>query len=382
MIPGRRHLESLDVFRGLAIAAMILVNNPGDWNAVFPPLVHAEWNGLTAADVVFPCFVFIMGCAMPFAFARRDAQADGEWRAGARLLRRAMALVGLGLALNLAAALPHASALRVPGVLQRLGVTYLCAALLVRSCGAATQAVIAVALVAGHWALMTLVPFAGHLAAPLTIDHNLAGYVDVRVFGSHTLIPGFDPEGLVGTAPTVATALAGALAGQWLQRHPDHAAQLKGLAAGGAVAVAGGLVWSLAWPMNKPLWTGSYALVTAGLAALTLAACLYLIDMRGIRGWGRPFLWMGVNPLAIYFCSELVGHVLDRPWQPFGGTSPKDWLHWHVFSPLTGADHGDWASLLFAVAFVACWIGVSAVLSRQKSGSGCRWPRRRDQCSV
>jgi len=365
---ARQHFESLDVFRGLTIAAMILVNNPGDWNAVFPPLLHADWNGLNAADVVFPFFVFIMGCAMPFAFARRDAQADGEWRAGARLLRRGLALVGLGLVLNAMAALPHLSALRVPGVLQRLGLTYVLAAFVVRSCGSTAQAVVALALVAGHWAVLTLVPFAGQLAAPLTRAHNLAGSIDVRVFGSHTLVPGFDPEGLLGTAPTVATALAGALAGSWLRRHSHRDAQLAGLGVGGAVAVAAGLAWSLAWPINKPLWTGSYVFVTAGLAALTLAACLYLIDMRGIRRWDRPFLWLGVNPLAIYFCSELVGHLIERPLLPasFTYSAPKDWLYWHLVSPLAGVDRAEWASLLFAVAFVACWVGVSAELYRRE----------------
>jgi predicted acyltransferase len=369
MSPGRPHLESLDVFRGATITAMILVNNPGNWDAVFPALVHADWNGLTAADVVFPFFVFIMGCAMPFAFAfaRRDARPGGRWRTRGRLLRRAVLLVGLGLALNLAAAWPQLSALRVPGVLQRLGVTYLIAALIVQSCGSAVQAVLAAALLLAHWAAMTLIPFGGHAAAPLTKAHNLAGFVDAAVFGAHTLLPGFDPEGLVGTVPAIATALAGALAGRWLQRTPDRRARLAGLTAGGAAAIGMGLLWSMAWPINKPIWTGSYALLTSGLAAVALAGCIYWVDDRGHRRWARPFLWLGVNPLAIYFCAELTGHLLERPLLPaaFGGGALKDLLHWGVFAPLAGDNAGEWASLAFAAAFVSCWIGVAALLYRR-----------------
>ena len=180
------HLESLDVFRGATMAAMIDVNNPGDWNAVFPPLQHAGWYGWTAADAVFPFFVFIMGCAMPFAFARRKAEASGRWYAAARIARRALILVALGLALNLVAALPHAGRMRVPGVLQRIGLAYLGAAVVVRSFGAVTQGLIAAALLTGHWAVLTLAPF-GSDHAVFTQTHNLAAFIDVSAFGSHTL---------------------------------------------------------------------------------------------------------------------------------------------------------------------------------------------------
>lgn len=361
------HLESLDVFRGATVAAMILVNNPGDWGAVFPPLLHAAWNGCTAADIVFPFFVFIMGCAMPFAFARRDALAAGPWRAGARATRRAITLVALGLALNLVAVLPDVASMRVPGVLQRLGCAYLAAALIVRSSGVATQSLAAIALLIGHWALMTLVPFGGDVVAPVTRAHNLAGYVDTRIFGPHTLTPGFDPEGLLGTATTAATALVGALAGQWLRRHADHRRQILGLVFGGVGALGAGLAWATVWPINKPIWSGSYALATSGLAAVTLAACLYVVDVRGLGRWARPFLWLGVNPLAIYFCSELVGRLIDRPLLPraFGAVTPKDWAYWHVFAPLGGNARGEWPSLLYAISFVVCWIGVSALLHRR-----------------
>ncbi len=213
---------------------------------------------------------------------------------------------------------------------------------------------------------MTLVPFGGDSIAAMTRAHNLAGYVDARIFGLHTLMPGFDPEGLLGTAPTVATALFGALAGQWLRRHADQRRRSLGLVAGGLVAIVAGLAWSTVWPINKSLWTGSYALLTSGLAALTLAACLYLPDVRAVERWARPFLWLGINPLAIYFGSELVGHLIDRqlfPWL-IGRTTPKDWLYWHLVAPM-GGDRGEWPSLVYAIGFVACWIGVAAFLHRR-----------------
>jgi predicted acyltransferase len=357
MTKDRHHLVSLDVVRGMTVAAMILVNNPGDWNSVFPPLLHADWNGWTFADIVFPFFVFIMGCAMPFAFARRQAQHGAEWRAAKRILRRASLLVLLGLLLNLELAFPNVAALRIPGVLQRLGLAYLGAALLVRSTSALTQAAAAVALMVGHWAVMTLVPFGGLPASHIvTRDHNLAGFVDAHVFGSHTLMRGFDPEGLLGTAPTIATALLGALAGQWLRRHSDHRRQLAGLMMGAFVATVLGLIWSTVWPINKPLWTGSYALLMSGFAAATLAVCLFIVDIAGIRGWARPFLALGVNPLAIYFGSEFIGHLLDRH---------KYWIYWGAFARIAGGLGGEWASLLYALAYVGCWLAIAVVLDRR-----------------
>jgi predicted acyltransferase len=349
MTPDRRRLESLDVVRGISIAAMILVNNPGDWNAVFPPLLHADWNGWTFADVVFPFFVFVMGCAMPFAFARRDAAHAGQWHASVRVLRRAAILIALGIVLNLVAAFPNVAGVRIPGVLQRLGLAYAGAALIVRSSGAATQAVVAAVLLVAHWIAMTHLPFG------LTREYNLAGFIDAHVFGSHTLLPGFDPEGLLGTAPTIATALLGALAGQWLRRHRDHGRQIAGLTIGAIAAIAVGLAWSYVWPINKQLWTGSYALVMSGAAALTLAACLFVVDVRRLRAWALPFLALGVNPLAIYFGSEFVGHILDRS---------KHVIFWDVLAPLTGGG-GEGTSLLFAATYVACWLAVAVLLYRR-----------------
>jgi predicted acyltransferase len=360
------HIESLDVFRGATIAAMILINNPGNWNAVFPPLLHANWNGCTAADVVFPFFVFIMGYAMPFAFERHRGRISDAGFA-VRVFRRGLTLVALGLVLNAVVAAPHFAAIRVPGVLQRLGLAYIGAAFLVRYTSARTQGAVAALLMLVHWALMTLVPFAGYPAGTLTPDHNLAGYIDTRIFGIHTLTASSDPEGLLATLPTVATALLGSLVGQWLQRQTNPLRRCYGLAVGGVVAGSVGYAWSFMWPLNKSLWSGSYALVTVGLAALTLSICFYVVDVKGSREWARPLVWLGVNPLAVYALSELTGHLIERPIinGPSVRMALKDWLFWQHVVPLVGDTGAAWSSLTYAACFTAIWVLVAGLLYKR-----------------
>ncbi|HEX4348228.1 MAG TPA: heparan-alpha-glucosaminide N-acetyltransferase domain-containing protein [Vicinamibacterales bacterium] len=356
------HIESLDAFRGATIVAMILVNNPGNWNAVFPPLMHADWNGFTLADAIFPAFVFIMGVAMPFAFARRKHTTSvGLY---VRVLRRGAVLVALGLALNAVAAFPHVGALRIPGVLQRIGVVYVIAAAVVLNTSVAAQAVVATALIGVHWALLVTVPFGGHAAGDVTRASNLAGYVDLRVFGHHMLTPLNDPEGLLGTLTSVATALCGALAGWWIRRAPRDQLRVNGLMAAGTGSVLVGLLWSHVWPLNKPLWTGSYVLVTAGMSAMVLAGFYALIEGAHARRWAHALVWLGANPLTIYFLSELTAEIIERPWIA-GGAAPKDFVFWSLVAPLVHDGGGVASSFLFALSYAALWVGVAGALYRR-----------------
>lgn len=357
-----RHLEALDVFRGVTVAAMVLVNNPGNWSAVFPRLQHSDWNGCTFADVVFPFFVFIMGCAMPYAFANRP-ESDQFAR---RVVRRGATLVALGLVLNLAIAVPHVAAIRIPGVLQRLGVTYVATAFLVRGTDAGAQAVIALLLMLAHWAFLTLPPF-GASAATLTPMHNLAGYIDSCVFGTHMLTSHVDPEGIVGSLPTIASALMGALAGHWLRRNGTRWRRVSGLLAAGVFALVCGLAWASVWPLNKSLWSGSYAMATGGLAAITLAVFLVALPREGSTPWARPFSCLGANALVIYFLSELGRNVLERPVFRRAGEyfALKDWFFWQQLAPLVGDSGGAWSSLVFALLVTALWMGVAGVLCRR-----------------
>jgi predicted acyltransferase len=358
------HVESLDVFRGATIAAMILVNNPGDWSAVFRPLQHAPWTGLTAADLVFPWFLFIMGVAMPFAFARRHERGQPVVRLYFRIVQRVVLLIALGLVLNAVAAWPAITPLRIPGVLQRIAVSYLIAAPIVLHLRSSHWMIAAALFLLGHWALLALLPFDGLPAGTMTPGHNLALYLDRFVFGRHSLTIPIDPEGLLGTLSSAATVLGGALVGRMLQAGADETVRLRRLALAGIVAVVSGLAWSTLLPLSKPLWTGSYVLVVSGLATLVLAVTYFVVDVRRARKWAGPLLWLGVNPLAIYFLSELTGHLIERVSIVRAGvsTTAKSWLFWGMLEPALRPRPTEWASLLFGVAYVGLWIGVAAVL--------------------
>jgi predicted acyltransferase len=350
------HLESLDVFRGLTVAAMILVNNPGDWTAVFPQLVHAYWTGCTFADLVFPWFIFMMGVALPFAFARRRQRGHGSPQIYRRIARRVVLLIALGLVLNAVAAWPAVFPLRFPGVLQRIALSYLIAAVVVLQFDVRGWAAVATALLLGHWALLVLVPFAGHAAGTMTPDQNVARFVDTQLLGRHLLLIPIDPEGLLGTLSSAATALLGAVVGHLLQQPVGAAGRIRRLIIGGAFAVITAIAWSRFLPISKPLWTGSFALLTSGLGTLLLAALYGVIDVRGLHRWWRPFLWLGVNPLAIYFLSEVVGHLQ---------VGVKAWLYWTVLTPAM-PNRMAWASLIFAIGFVGVWIAVAGVMYRRR----------------
>jgi len=359
-----QRLESLDVFRGATIAAMILVNNPGDWNFVYAPLLHAYWFGCTFADLVFPWFIFIMGVAMPFAFARRRERDARTSPVFGRIARRVLLLIGLGLAMTAVASWPALATLRFPGVLQRIALSYLVAALVIWKFELRGWLTAIAVLLLGHWALLALVPFDGFPGGTLSPDHNLARYLDTLVFGRHALTIPNDPEGLLGTLTAAATALIGAVAGELMRRAADHLARLRTLIIGGVAAFVVGVVWSNVLPLSKPLWTGSYVLVVTGLGMLALALIYFLVDVRGLRAWSRPFLWLGVNPIAIYICSEVVGHLLERPLLPQGSgrTTPKAWLFWRYIEPALHRWPTERASFAFGMAYVALWVMVAGVL--------------------
>jgi predicted acyltransferase len=352
----RSRIESLDVLRGLAVAGMILVNNPGDWTAVYPPLLHAYWTGLTVADLVFPAFIFAMGVAMPFAFARRRVTEASTREIYKQIARRVTLLIALGLVLNAVNAWPNVSPLRLPGVLQRIALAYFFASIVVLNVRSSRWLLVAASLLVVHWAFLVLVPFGDHPSGAMTPDDNLARSIDTLVFGRHALIPN-DPEGLLGTLTASATAMFGAAAGEWIRRAPTSAVRLRVLVTGGAVALGLGLLWSRALPLSKPLWTGSFVLVTAGLTTLALALVDFVVDVRGLRRWSRPFVWLGANAIAIYVGSEIVRRLLD---------ARKAWLFWEVLEPALRPWPLEIASFAIAVGFLAVWIAVGAVLYRYR----------------
>ncbi len=366
----RERLVSLDVFRGATIAAMILVNDAGDWDRTYAPLLHAEWNGWTPTDLIFPFFLFILGVAIPYAFAGRLERSGGDRGPLHRqIVRRALILLALGLFLNW---FPFYSvnwpAARIPGVLQRIAVVYLVAALAWLHLGPRSRVALTVFLLAGYWLAMTRIPVPGYGAGDLSPDGNLAGWIDHVVLGGHTWrkAPGpGDPEGLLSTVPAIATALIGLFTGDWLRSPRTRREKRMALLLWGCITATAGLVLGRWFPINKNLWTSTYVLLTAGLALLLLAAVHELVDVRRRDGWVRPFLVFGTNAIVAFFGSTLMAKILYLiHWTEGSETvSLQQWLYRHLFASWL-PDYA--ASLAWALAFLALWWWCMAILYRRR----------------
>ena len=353
---GRR-LLSLDVFRGLTVAGMVLVNNPGSWKHVYAPLRHAEWHGLTPTDVVFPFFLFIVGVAIPFALGRRLAAGESGPRLTLLASRRAAVIFALGLLLHLVPSFDVAT-VRIPGVLQRIAVCYLVAALIFLYTRWPAQAAVAALALLAYWGALTLVPVPGVGAGDLGREGNLAAWIDRTVLGPHIwrVSRVYDPEGILSTVPAIATTLGGVLTGHWLLGGRAPTLVVRGLALAG-VAVSGlGLAWALVHPINKSLWTGSYVLFTGGLALLALAACYWAVEIRCWRRWTPPFAALGLNALAVFFLSTLLAKMLVFVRVTTADGSSRA-LQAVVFDGLaTWVSSPTIASLAYAAANVSLWI--------------------------
>jgi predicted acyltransferase len=349
-------LVSLDVFRGATVAAMVLVNNPGTWRAVYPPLRHADWHGWTPTDLIFPFFLFIVGVAIPFAIGRRLEAGEPRGRIVLRILRRSAVIFALGLVLH-AVSNPDLATIRIPGVLQRIAVCYLSAALLFVTTGWRMQAGVAGAALLGYWVALTLIPVPGFGAGELGKEGNLAAWLDRAVLGAHIWRIGrvYDPEGMLSTVPAIATTLLGVLTGHWLRGSRAPAVTARGLSLAGAGGIAIGLLWDRWLPLNKSLWTSSYTVFTAGAALLVLAACYWLIEIRRSRWWTMPFVVLGVNALAAFFLSTLLAILLVRIRIAGGGgrVPLQAVLFESFFAPWMSL---ALASLAWAVANVLLWL--------------------------
>ena len=352
-------LESVDVLRGATIAGMIVVNDPGTWAAVYPPLRHAEWNGWTYTDTIFPFFLFLVGVSLALSFERRRAQGAAAGELARHALIRGALVVAVGLALNgVSYLLLHGERFRIPGVLQRIGVCIAIAGT-VLAFGSARAALLAAAiLLAGYAAILS--------SGPLDPAGSVSSRVDRAVFGPHTWKPDFDPEGLLSTLPAAATTLLGAVAGERLRRRGPTGAAVRELAIAGAAAAAGGWAWGLALPINKSLWTPSYVLLTAGLAALALAAAIAVVDLFGARRWAAPFLWLGRNAIAAFVLSAL-GAILLLAVKVDAGDGKRHSLWSAIYrGAFEGLADPRLSSLLFALAYLAVWIALCGLLYRRR----------------
>ncbi|HWS56015.1 MAG TPA: heparan-alpha-glucosaminide N-acetyltransferase domain-containing protein [Pyrinomonadaceae bacterium] len=362
---GGARMASLDVFRGLTIAGMILVNNPGSWGAIYSPFAHAEWHGWTPTDLVFPFFLFIVGVSITLALGRRAQGGGPRQTLYLKILRRSLIIFGLGLVL---AGFPSydLSTLRVPGVLQRIAVCYLVAAVIFLNTRWRAQAAVAAALLVFYCVLMTFVAAPGFAAGDLSMEGNLAAYVDRALLGAHTWKPLYDPEGILSTIPAVATTLIGVLAGHWLRSRRPDLEKVAGMFVAGAAGVFVGWAWGFWFPVNKALWTSSFVLLTAGLALQLLAVCLWLVDLKGYRRWAAPFVVFGTNALALYFLSGLFAQLIDLVKVAGEGgrqVALKTYVYQNLFAPLAAPKT---ASLLFALCFVLLWLGIMALFYRKR----------------
>lgn len=379
--PNPRWL-GLDALRGLSIAAMILVNNPGSWAAgwQFGPLRHADWHGCTFTDLVFPTFLFCAGVAIVPALTKKQAAGESLWRIAAALLRRVGLLILLGLLLSAFPLLTFAADrvhlidpildVRFPGVLQRIGVCYGIAALLLLCTSTAVQRVVLIGCLLLYWPLITLVPVPG-LEAP-DISHaagTLQGWLDRAVFGAHIYKPDYDPEGLLSTIPALGTCLLGVEAGRVLARRADAAAQVRTLVGLGLAAMTVGYAWSFALPFNKPLWTSSYAVWTAGIACALLGVLHSIAGMaRGPRLL-RPLQVYGQNALLVFVGSGIVARIIDLliRWPSEGrNVSLKSWFFDHALQ--------SWLPpKLASLAFASLWVGAWYLVLRALFRRGIIW---------
>jgi predicted acyltransferase len=359
-------LHALDVFRGFTIAAMVLVNNPGTWAAVYRPLTHAEWHGWTPTDLVFPFFLFIVGVSIPLALGQRRARGAGRARLVARVVWRAAIIFALGLVLNGVAAFRFVGDLdtiRVMGVLQRIALCYGAAALVFLGTSARVQVALVALLLLGYWALLVLVPVPGFGPGDLGREGNLAAWLDRLVLGRHIYRGGkvYDPEGLLSTLPAIATTLTGVLAGQWLVTARSQLRRVGGLVGVGTAALVVGLAWGEWFPINKALWTSSYALFTAGAATLGLAVCMLVVGREPPWRWTTPFIVFGTNALALFFLSTLGALLLiTTPIAEVAGTTTLHaWLYRRLFAPWASPVN---ASLAWAVTYLLVWLGAMWLL--------------------
>lgn len=343
---------SVDALRGITVAAMLLVNNPGDWGHVYAPLEHSAWNGCTPTDLVFPMFLFIVGVSITLALMPRLERGDARAALARTVLTRAARIVGLGLLLHLCALwafdLAH---YRVFGVLQRIGLCFAAAGMLALYTRPRTQWLVLAGLLLGYGALLA----AGGSYEPFV---NIASRVDHALLGVHVyqIDPasgrGHDPEGLVSTLGALATTVLGIRAGDWLRRGDSRALWLAG-----AVAMALGLAWSWWQPLNKNLWTSSYVLWTGGIACWVLALAHRLVDRQELPALGRAF---GVNAIAAYAGSAFMLYALVA----FGWLEP---LYQHAFAAWMTPLFGPFVpSLAYAIAFVLVWWLVVRVLDARK----------------
>lgn len=367
-------LLSLDVFRGLTVAAMILVNNPGSWTHIYTPLKHAEWHGCTPTDLIFPFFLFIVGVSISYALGSKKGYMSHS-KLIMTALKRALILFGLGLFLNLfpkvfTEPIEAFQTVRIPGVLQRIAVVFFITAVIFIKTNPKTQLRLLIGILIAYWAMMTLIPVPGVGYANLEKETNLGAWLDRSLLTEAHLwrsAKTWDPEGILSTLPAIGTGLFGVLVGTWLKRKDrEESVKISWMFSIGILTVILGLIWDLCFPINKALWTSSFVLYAGGLATIGLALCYWLIDVQGYKKGTKPFVVYGVNAITVFFLSGLIPRILTmiKVNMPDGSTvNSREWMYETFFSPYFSPIN---ASLAGAVTFILIWLGVLWIMYNKK----------------
>ena len=395
-VPARERLLSLDVFRGITVAGMLLVNDPGTWEAIYPPLEHAKWNGWTPTDLVFPFFLFIVGITTYLSLGARRARGDNEQAIRAQIIRRGALIFLFGLLIN---GFPYFTWGNVPGVadptllqrmgdrllhwralgvLQRIGIAYTVAALLTLRTTVRQQILILASILFGYWIVMTVLPVPGEgTIGALLLDEpsrTMAAWVDRLVLdwsrvglGNHLWGSSvtWDPEGVLSTVPAIGTAMLGNLAGRWIGEKRPLSERLAGLSSVGALGMMAGLMWHWSFPINKSLWTSSYVLFSAGVAAVALSTVMWIVDFNRVRRFTKPFVVYGTNPIVAFVGSAVMARCIYSIFKVnYGGARIplQEGIYRTLFASWLSPVN---ASLAFAVAFVLFWYGVLYLLHRR-----------------
>ncbi len=360
-------LLSLDAFRGFTIAGMILVNNPGSWSHIYPQLEHAEWNGWTFTDWIFPFFLWIVGVAMTFSFSIRTSKGDTKSQLLLQVFRRSAILFLLGLFL---AGFPFGvlwghnfsfSFIRIPGVLQRIAVCYLLASVVYLNTSTRGQIKIIVSVLVGYWLMMKLIPVPEIGAGVFEKGKNFAAYIDSLFLNGHiwSVTKTWDPEGIISTIPAIATTLLGALTGDYL-RSTIHSKEEKTnwMFVYGSGLLLIGAALDMWMPINKSLWTTSYTIFMAGWALVIFSLFYFLIDVKGYKKWATPFIMYGMNAIFVFVLSGVVGRMLtliqfnvQRGDGSFKDVALKTIITQNLFEPFFSPLN---ASMFFALSWVLC----------------------------
>lgn len=365
-VSAPQRLVSLDAFRGLTMALMVLVNNAGSGHDSYFQLRHSEWHGWTMTDTVFPSFLWIVGVAITLSLGKRVAGGVARSRLLVQVLRRAAILFLLGMAVYVFPQF-NLGTQRILGVLQRIAICFLVASAIYLFTGVRGQIAWLAGLLAAYWLIMMLAPVPGYGSGRLDVEGNFAHYVDHLVLGSHNYGPtrDWDPEGIVSTLPAIATTLFGLLAGRLLQLRRPLGERVRWLFVCGVALMVAGEICNQWMPINKKLWTDSFCLFMAGLDFAVYAVMAWLVDSVG---WRKPFQWMtifGMNAITIYLVSEFGAELLDGISVQSGGgaVSLQRYIYHTVFVPLGSPAN---ASLMYSLAFTAAMYVVAYGMYRRR----------------